>query len=152
MNISVKDTSVFGVFHPDAQDLYNMCSDLKKVAWGLWNPNRRLGDEVWCPNPRSDTSLTVQRIKGCIFSELSRPCSADGLRNSRIASKRCKGKPFLLKRNSMESACNYISAVMNSFIVHGVYKFSDAPRVVNRVTGRAKITLTSTEVTRVQEA
>jgi len=59
MNISVKDTSVFGVFHPDAQDLYNMCSDLKKVAWGLWDPNRRLGDEVGCPNPRSDTSLTI---------------------------------------------------------------------------------------------
>ncbi|KAF9785002.1 DNA ligase 4 [Thelephora terrestris] len=45
MNISVKDTTVFGVFHPDAQDLYNTCSDLKKVAWGLWDPNKRLGDE-----------------------------------------------------------------------------------------------------------
>ena len=51
MNISVKDTSVFGVFHPDAQDLYNTCSDLKKVAWGLWDPARRLGDEVGCLNP-----------------------------------------------------------------------------------------------------
>ena len=46
MHISVKDTSVFSVFHSDAQDLYNTCSDLKKVAWGLWDPNRRLGDEV----------------------------------------------------------------------------------------------------------
>ena len=46
MNISVKDTTVFSVFHPDAQDLYNTCSDLKKVAWGLWDPNKRLGDEV----------------------------------------------------------------------------------------------------------
>ena len=48
MNISVKDTTVFAVFHPDAQDLYNTCSDLKKVAWGLWDPNGRLGDEVEC--------------------------------------------------------------------------------------------------------
>ena len=47
----------------------------------------------------------------------------------------------------MESAYNYISAVMNSFIVRGVYKFPGALRVVNRVTGRAKITRTSTEVT-----
>ena len=46
MNISVKDTTVFAVLHPDAQDLYNTCSDLKKVAWRLWDPNRRLGDEV----------------------------------------------------------------------------------------------------------
>jgi len=55
MTISVKDTTLFAVFHPDAQDLYNMCSDLKKVAWGLWDPNRRLGDGVGYPNPRSDT-------------------------------------------------------------------------------------------------
>ena len=46
MNISVKDTTLFAVFHPDAQDLYNTCSDLKKVAWGLWDPNKRLGDDV----------------------------------------------------------------------------------------------------------
>lgn len=45
MNISVKDTTLFAVFHPDAQDLYNTCSDLKKVAWGLWDPNKRLGDD-----------------------------------------------------------------------------------------------------------
>ena len=46
MIISVKETTVFSVFHPDAHDLYNTCSDLKKVAWELWDPNRRLGQEV----------------------------------------------------------------------------------------------------------
>ncbi|RPD64440.1 DNA ligase 4 [Lentinus tigrinus ALCF2SS1-7] len=45
MIISVKENTVFGVFHPDAYDLFNTCSDLKKVAWELWNPNRRLNDE-----------------------------------------------------------------------------------------------------------
>ncbi|KAF9052350.1 DNA ligase 4 [Hymenopellis radicata] len=40
--ISVKETTVFAVFHPDAQDLYNTCSDLKKVAWTLWDPSFRL--------------------------------------------------------------------------------------------------------------
>ncbi|KAJ3982001.1 DNA ligase 4 [Lentinula detonsa] len=42
MVISVKETTVFSVFHPDAQDLYNACSDLKKVAWTLYDPNHRL--------------------------------------------------------------------------------------------------------------
>jgi DNA ligase-4 len=46
MNISVKETTVFSVFHPDAQDLYNTCSDLKKVAWELWDPSSRLNAEV----------------------------------------------------------------------------------------------------------
>jgi hypothetical protein len=46
MVISVKETTVFGVFHPDAQDLFNICSDLKKVAWELWDPSRRLNAEV----------------------------------------------------------------------------------------------------------
>ncbi|KAI0923774.1 DNA ligase (ATP), variant 2 [Taiwanofungus camphoratus] len=45
MVISVKETTVFSVFHPDAHDLYNTCSDLKKIAWELWDPNRRLNDE-----------------------------------------------------------------------------------------------------------
>lgn len=46
MVISVKETTVFSVFHPDAQDLFNTCSDLKKVAWELWDPSRRLDAEV----------------------------------------------------------------------------------------------------------
>lgn len=46
MTISVKETTVFSVFHPDAHDLFNTCSDLKKVAWELWDPKRRLNDEV----------------------------------------------------------------------------------------------------------
>lgn len=46
MVISVKETTVFSVFHPDAHDLFNTCSDLKKVAWELWDPKRRLNDEV----------------------------------------------------------------------------------------------------------
>ncbi|KAI0766955.1 DNA ligase 4 [Trametes elegans] len=44
MTISVKENTVFGVFHPDAYDLYNTCSDLKKVAWELWDPTRRLNE------------------------------------------------------------------------------------------------------------
>ena len=46
LNISVKETTVFSVFHPDAHDLFNSCSDLKKVVWELWDPERRLNDQV----------------------------------------------------------------------------------------------------------
>lgn len=46
MQISVKETTIFSVFHPDAQDLFNTCSDLKKVAWELWDPSFRLNSEV----------------------------------------------------------------------------------------------------------
>ncbi|CAE6418894.1 unnamed protein product, partial [Rhizoctonia solani] len=40
--IQVRETSVLGVFHPDARDLFNTCSDLKRVAWELWDPSRNL--------------------------------------------------------------------------------------------------------------
>lgn len=46
LGISVKETTVFSVFHPDAHDLFNTCSDLKKVAWELWNTEHRLNDQV----------------------------------------------------------------------------------------------------------
>ena len=46
MVISVKEYTVFSLFHPDAHDLFNTCSDLKKVAYQLWNPEVRLNDEV----------------------------------------------------------------------------------------------------------
>ncbi|KAI0704277.1 ATP dependent DNA ligase domain-containing protein [Cytidiella melzeri] len=45
MVISVKETTVFSVFHPDAHALFNTCSDLKKVAWELWDPKRRLNEQ-----------------------------------------------------------------------------------------------------------
>ncbi|CAE6437401.1 unnamed protein product [Rhizoctonia solani] len=52
--IQVRETSVLGVFHPDARDLFNTCSDLKRVAWELWNPLRSLQDNerdvtLWTP-------------------------------------------------------------------------------------------------------
>ncbi|KAH7325206.1 ATP dependent DNA ligase domain-containing protein [Rhizoctonia solani] len=52
--IQVRETSVLGVFHPDARDLFNTCSDLKRVAWELWNPERSLKDDerdvtLWTP-------------------------------------------------------------------------------------------------------
>ncbi|KAL5513056.1 LIG4 [Sanghuangporus vaninii] len=45
MQINVKESSVLAVFHPDALDLFNTCSDLKKVAHELWDPEHRLNEE-----------------------------------------------------------------------------------------------------------
>ncbi|CEL60205.1 DNA ligase 4 [Rhizoctonia solani AG-1 IB] len=54
LGIQVRETSVLGAFHPDARDLFNTCSDLKRVAWELWNPSRSLQDDerditLWTP-------------------------------------------------------------------------------------------------------
>ncbi|KAJ7115869.1 DNA ligase 4 [Mycena epipterygia] len=79
MVISVKETTVFSVFHPDAQDLYNTCSDLKKVAWELWDPSRRLREEdkavqlcsafapMLCKRPTKTIEGTVKEMGGSEF-------------------------------------------------------------------------------------
>ncbi|KAJ7504480.1 DNA ligase IV [Mycena galericulata] len=79
MVISVKETTVFSVFHPDAQDLYNTCSDLKKVAWELWDPSHRLREEdkavqlcsafapMLCKRPTKTIEGTVKEMGGSEF-------------------------------------------------------------------------------------
>ncbi|KAJ4473870.1 DNA ligase 4 [Lentinula aciculospora] len=79
MVISVKETTVFSVFHPDAQDLYNACSDLKKVAWTLYDPNHRLNADdktiqlfqaftpMLCKRPTKTIEHTVKEMGGVEF-------------------------------------------------------------------------------------
>ncbi|KAI8996590.1 DNA ligase 4 [Trametes punicea] len=79
MTISVKENTVFSVFHPDAHDLFNTCSDLKKVAWELWDPNRRLNDEdkavqlfrafapMLCKRPTKQLEDSVKEMQGRTF-------------------------------------------------------------------------------------
>ena len=75
MTISVKETTIFSVFHPDAQDLYNTCSDLKKIAWELWDPSFRLNAEVGYPFiASSQTCDNLARIKQSSYFTLSRQC------------------------------------------------------------------------------
>jgi hypothetical protein len=38
LNVGVKETTVLGAFHPDAIAVFNSCSDLKRVAYQLWDP------------------------------------------------------------------------------------------------------------------
>ncbi|KAF9517980.1 hypothetical protein BS47DRAFT_1290225 [Hydnum rufescens UP504] len=44
LTIGIKESTVFAVFHEDAMDLFNSCSDLKKVAWDLADPKSHLHD------------------------------------------------------------------------------------------------------------
>lgn len=79
MIISVKETTIFSVFHPDAQDLYNTCSDLKKIAWELWDPSFRLNAEdkavqlfhafapMLCKRPTKKIEETVREMSGSEF-------------------------------------------------------------------------------------
>ncbi|THU99099.1 ATP-dependent DNA ligase [Dendrothele bispora CBS 962.96] len=77
--ISVKENTVFQVFHPDAQDLFNTCSDLKKVAWTLWDPSFRLHARdknvrlfqpfapMLCTKPMKTIERTVKEMGGVEF-------------------------------------------------------------------------------------
>ncbi|KZT27881.1 ATP-dependent DNA ligase [Neolentinus lepideus HHB14362 ss-1] len=79
MQINIKETTVFSVFHPDAQDLYNTCSDLKKVAWELWDPKRRLKEEdktiqlfrafapMLCKRPTHKLEESIKEMQGRTF-------------------------------------------------------------------------------------
>ncbi|KAI1796674.1 DNA ligase 4 [Ganoderma leucocontextum] len=79
MIISVKENTVFGVFHPDAYDLFNTCSDLKKVVWELCDPQRRLNDEdkavqlfrafapMLCKRPTKKIEDSVKEMQGRAF-------------------------------------------------------------------------------------
>jgi hypothetical protein len=36
----MKERSILDVFHPNAKDLFIVSSDLKKVCWELWDPEK----------------------------------------------------------------------------------------------------------------
>ncbi|KAG9008171.1 DNA ligase (ATP) [Tulasnella sp. JGI-2019a] len=44
LGITVKETTVLAVFHPDAMEMFNTSSDLKRVCWLLPNQNERASD------------------------------------------------------------------------------------------------------------
>ena len=44
MRIGLSETSLFSVFHPDAEQLFNVTSSLKRVCEDLIDPNKSLGE------------------------------------------------------------------------------------------------------------
>lgn len=79
MNIYVKETTIFSVFHPDAHDLFNTCSDLKKVAYELWDPTRRLKEEAGTvlSSPLRTTLINEDRTKVSNSSAHLHQCSVN---------------------------------------------------------------------------
>ncbi|KZV99983.1 DNA ligase 4 [Exidia glandulosa HHB12029] len=77
--ISVKETTILSVFHPDALSLFNTCSDLKRVAHQLWDPTHRLHDKdksvqlfrcfapMLCKRPTKSLEDTVALMKEAKF-------------------------------------------------------------------------------------
>jgi DNA ligase-4 len=45
LKVSIRERTVLGVMHPDAIDLFNVCSDLRRVCWTLWSTAYRLPHE-----------------------------------------------------------------------------------------------------------
>lgn len=77
--ISVKETTIYSIFHPDAQALFNTCSDLKRVAYELYNTNVALNPEdkavqlfqafapMLCKRPLQAIEATVKKMGGTEF-------------------------------------------------------------------------------------
>ncbi|PVG04723.1 putative DNA ligase [Serendipita vermifera] len=53
LNVGVKETTVLGAFHSDAIAVFNSCSDLKRVAYQLWDPTHH----------SEETEKTVQMFR-----------------------------------------------------------------------------------------
>ncbi|PSK51923.1 DNA ligase 4 [Elsinoe australis] len=45
MKIGATEKTILDVWHPDAEDLFNVSSSLRRVCWELYNPDIRLSDE-----------------------------------------------------------------------------------------------------------
>jgi len=152
MTISVKDTTVFGVFHPDAQDLYNTCSDLKKVAWGLWDPKRRLGDEVRYPGPCFWYLAEYPKDKRVYLFRAFTPMLCRRPTKLEDSVKEMQGKTFFIEEKLDGERMQLHKRGDEFFYCSRYVRIPQCLTEVNRVTGRAKITRTSTEATWVREA
>lgn len=40
------EKTIFDSLHPDANSLFNTCSDIKRVCWQLYDPHKHLKHEV----------------------------------------------------------------------------------------------------------
>jgi len=151
MIISVKDTTVFGVFHPDAQDLYNTCSDLKKVAWGLWDPKRRLGDEVGRSNSCFWHIAYYPKDKRAYLFRAFTPMLCRRPTKLEDSVKEMQGKTFFIEEKLDGERMQLHKRGDEFFYCSRYVRIPRCFTWANQATERAKITRTSTEVTQAQE-
>lgn len=153
MNISVKDTTVFAVFHPDAQDLYNTCSDLKKVAWGLWDPNRRLGDEVGRLASHFSRITDYPKGKRVHLFRAFTPMLCRRPTKLEESVKEMQGKTFIIEEK-LDGERIQLHKRGDEFFYcsRWVCERLGASQAFNRATGRGKTIRTSTGVMQAQAA
>ena len=53
MKVGASEKTIFNIWHPDADALYNICSNLRRVCWELYDPRVRLEGE--------DTGVTLMQ-------------------------------------------------------------------------------------------
>ena len=114
---------MFSVFHPDAHDLFNTCSDLKKVAWELWDPERCLNDQVhlfFCLLQVTNRVTCHLRIKPFNYSEhLPRCFASDQQETLKSRSRTWRVAPFSLRKSWTAREFSCISAATNTFTAQG---------------------------------
>ncbi|GAA5828242.1 hypothetical protein JCM11251_002654 [Rhodosporidiobolus azoricus] len=53
LKIGIGEKTIFNQLHPDAMEVFNTCSDIKRVCWRLYNPAERIAHEDWTVKPGS---------------------------------------------------------------------------------------------------
>ncbi|GAA5903015.1 hypothetical protein JCM6882_009669 [Rhodosporidiobolus microsporus] len=53
LKIGIGEKTIFNQLHPDAMEVFNTCSDIKRVCWRLHNPAERIIREDWTVKPGS---------------------------------------------------------------------------------------------------
>ncbi|GJN92108.1 hypothetical protein Rhopal_005137-T1 [Rhodotorula paludigena] len=54
LKIGMGEKTIFDSLHPDANSLFNTCSDIKRVCWQLYDPHKHLKHEDFTVTPGSD--------------------------------------------------------------------------------------------------
>lgn len=62
LKIGISEKSIFSLFHPDASNLFNVCSDLRKVCEDLSDPHTRLQISVRVKLNYEHMNLSKPRI------------------------------------------------------------------------------------------
>ncbi|GAA5972708.1 hypothetical protein JCM11641_002986 [Rhodosporidiobolus odoratus] len=51
LKIGMGEKTIFDQLHPDAMEVFNTCSDVKRVCWKLYDPHERIVREDWTITP-----------------------------------------------------------------------------------------------------
>ncbi|GAA5899174.1 hypothetical protein JCM5296_000357 [Sporobolomyces johnsonii] len=67
LKIGMGEKAIFNQVHPDAMEIFNTCSDIKRVCWMLYDPDKRVEHEDWTIKPnRVFRPMLCGRVKGSL--------------------------------------------------------------------------------------